>query len=155
MRTKAFLSKVGTFTLFLLPALACSAKDITQQVKNNTTFDEQIAKGCSGKCGNRGHSKLTSVHIVPIDERYHKVTIKAYAKYHEHKDPPKVLGQPIGGGIGIKHTIELTAYGKLDSVTCQFKVEKVSISGDKLNLAGGASGQEGKTHDWENCQNFI
>jgi hypothetical protein len=155
MHIKAITIKLLFLTTFIFPAFACHAKNITQLVKTNTSFDEEIAAGCSGKCGNKGHSKLTSVHIAKINERYQKVTIKAYAKYHEHKNPPKVFGQPIGGGVGIKYTVDLTAYGTLDIETCQLIVEKVNISGDKYNLAQGAKNEEGKIHHWKNCQNFI
>jgi hypothetical protein len=142
---------------FVLLTISFSSfsKNITRQVIEQTTFDEKIAQACSGKCGNRGHSKITSVSIDAVDERYHKVVVKAYAKYHEHKSPPKVLGQPIGGGVGIKYTVDLKATGILDAETCILKVNKVDISGDKYNLAKDAKKEEGKNHHWENCQNFI
>ena len=93
--------------------------------------------------------------INAIDERYHKVIVKAYAKYHEHKNPPKVFGQPIGGGVGIKYTVDLEAIAVLDTHTCMLNVRSVNISGDKYNLARDAKNEEGKNHHWENCQNFI
>lgn len=153
------LTKYCQHSLLALTLLTISfssfSKNITRQVIEQTTFDEKIAQACSGKCGNRGHSRITSVSINAIDERYHKVIVKAYAKYHEHKSPPKVFGQPIGGGVGIKYTVDLKAIGVLDTHTCMLNVRSVNISGDKYNLARDAKNEEGKNHHWENCQNFI
>lgn len=153
------LTKYCQHSLLALTLLTISfssfSKNITRQVIEQTTFDEKIAQACSGKCGNRGHSRITSVRINAIDERYHKVIVKAYAKYHEHKSPPKVFGQPIGGGVGIKYMVDLEATGVLDTHTCMLNVRSVNIRGDKYNLARDAKNEEGKNHHWENCQNFI
>ena len=130
-------------------------RDITGLVINNTDFDEKVARACSGKCGNRGWSRLDSISANHISGVNYNVISHATAKYHQHTNPPKVFGVSDGGGIGVQYTIGVTAYGTLNSSNCILTINKINISGDQLNIANGAKNEEGKTHKIKNCNTFL
>lgn len=142
--------------LFVFYVSTALGADVTEKVKKNTDLDETIASACEGgKCGNRGWSRLDSVHVSNCNAENCDVTAKATVKYHEHKDPPKVFGVPVGGGIGIEKTMNVTAYGKLNVGSCTLTITKVDVSGDFLDLAKNAANQEGKMHHINNCKDLL
>lgn len=144
-----------TLLIVLLISGYAYAKDITHQVKVNTDFDEKIAQGCSGKCGNRGYSRLDSININSGATGFYKVILKATARYLDHKDPPKVMGVKIGGGVGVKYTVKVTAYGTLSMSNCVMTVDRIDIAGDDLGIANGVKKEQGKHYHLKNCQQYT
>lgn len=141
---------------FVFYASTALGEDVTEKVKRNTDLDGTIASVCEGgKCGNRGWSRLDSIHVLNCNTVDCDVTAKATVKYHEHIEPPKVFGEPVGGGIGIEKTIEVNASGILNIGSCTLTITKVDVSSDVLDLSKNASNQEGKSHYINNCKDLI
>ena len=139
----------------LLMTTVVEAKDITHLVKINTDFDDQISAVCAGKCGNQGSSQLDSIVITDKgDNRYHVIS-KASAKFHQHTVIPAMFGDFAGRSFNIEYLINVTAYGALDSATCQLTINKVDVSGDNLGIADSAKSYEGKIYRLINCKKYI
>ena len=139
----------------LLMASVVEAKDITELVKSNTDFDDQIAAACAGKCGNKGNSQLDSIDITDKGENRYDVISKASAKFHQHTVVPAMFRDFMGKELDIKYLINVTAYGALDSATCQLTINKIDVSGDNLGIADSAKRYEGKIYHLNNCKKYI
>ena len=139
----------------LLMTTVVEARDITQLVKTNTDFDEQIAAVCDGKCGNQGSSQLDSIVITGKGVNQYDVISKASAKFHQHTVIPAMFGNFAGKGFDIEYQIKVTAYGALDSSTCRLTINKIDVSGDNLGIADNARSYEGKIYRLNNCKKYI
>ena len=139
----------------LLMTTVVEAKDITHLVKMNTDFDDQIASACAGKCGNQGSSQLDSIVITDKGKNRYDVISKASVKFHQHTVIPAMFVNLAGRGFNIEYLINVTAYGALDSATCQLTINKIDVSGDNLGIADNAKSYEGKIYYLNNCKKYI
>ena len=139
----------------LLMTTAVDAKDITHLVKMNTDFDDQVAAACAGKCGNQGRSQLDSIVITGKGKNRYDVISKASAKFHQHTVIPAMFRGFAGKELNIEYQVNVTAYGALDSATCQLTINKIDISGDNLGIADHAKRYEGKIYHLNNCKKYI
>ena len=139
----------------LLMATVVEAKDITQLVKSNTDFDDQIAAACAGKCGNQGSSQLDSIDITDKGDNRYDVISKASAKFHQHTVIPAMFRDFAGREFNVEYLIKVTAYGALDSATCHLTINKIDVSGDNLGIADSAKHYEGKIYHLNNCKKYI
>lgn len=143
-----------TAIVFLMSSVV-EAKDITHLVKMNTDFDDQIAAACAGKCGNQGRSQLDSIIITDKGDNRYDVVSKASAKFHQHAVIPAMFGDFSGREFNIEYLINVTAYGALDSATCQLTIKKIDVSGDNLGIADSAKRYEGNIYHLNNCKKYI
>ena len=139
----------------MLMTTVAAAKDITQLVRLNTDFDDQIAAACAGKCGNRGSSQLDSIDITDKGKHRYDVISKASAKFHQHNVIPAMFGDLAGREFNIEYLISVTAFGDLDSTTCRLTINKIDVSGDNLGIADSAKSYVGKTYHLNNCKKYI
>lgn len=141
--------------LLLLFATSTVAKDITNQVVNNTDYDEQVRALCLGSCGNKGWSRLESVSLVPAGQGHYSLTAKGSAAFHQVNGSVSFMGRQITPKINVEYPISVSVFGTLDGKTCMLKVDHIRIEGDKLGLTKGVENEIGKSHEIQNCRDFI
>lgn len=148
------LSVLGSPLLLANPLLA---KDITAQVVRETDLDERIARVCRDHCqGNRRVGRLLRVTVHRIGPYSFAVRADASLRNRHHQDPRRVFGRRLGGGFQVySYTINVEAYGTLDSRTCDLTIDRIKVNDDRLGLSNLARGQEGKVHKISNCQCFL
>ena len=145
-------------TLFLITAPDTSrAKDITQQVRNQTNLDEMITQACVDQCqGNQRQGSLTRVTIDRSGDQTFEVRGEANFRNYHVEENLVVLGQRIEGGLTLfDYTIVIIAEGVLDAKTCKLRINNVKIKNDPIGLSSLARQEEGKIYDLANCNNFM
>ncbi len=160
MRKVIILTLVSVF--IMIGTELSFAKDITKQVIAHTKLDEEIAKACQNNCeGNRRKGTLTRVTIERIDDHTFKVQTEAHFRNYEHKDPPKIFGQSIGGGVALyDYTIVVAAEGELDDSTCILTITDVDVLNDdefsrRTDLKSKARREIGKVYEIDNCSRLT
>lgn len=143
--------------LFLMTAPVTSwAKDITQQVINQTEFDEEVAQACLDYCqGNRRHGVLTRVLIDRSGTQTFKLRGEANFRNYHFQESLEVFGQLIGGVTLFDYTVVIIAEGVLDEKTCKFRVDKVMVENDQVGLSSLAQREEGKVYFIDNCKSLT
>jgi hypothetical protein len=129
-------------------SLRLPLKDVSNELK------VEIVNLCKNNCGNRGKASFNEVNISGIDGDF-KVSLSFSIKYHQHTEPPRVLGQPIGGGFGVKSTSNGVLNGHLDTSNCKLVVRDVSLSGDKMGILSVAKQKVIKEYNLTNCKSLI
>jgi hypothetical protein len=144
-------------SLFLTTAPVTSwAKDITQQVINQTDFDEDVAQACLDYCkGNQRRGLLTRVLVSRSGKETFKVRGEANFRNYHIQDSLEVFGQRIDGFILFDYTVVVTAEGVLDEKTCKFRVDNVNVENDQIGLSSLAQREEGKVYSIDNCKRFT
>ena len=129
---------------------ASHAKDVTKLVRQHTDLDNRIGDICHRHCqGNRRKGRLKKVTILREDRFHHIVKMWASLKNHHHQDTL------IGGGFGFLYTIDVYAIGRLDQRNCNITILDISVSRDRLGIAGRAKKEKRKVHRVPNCHRFI
>lgn len=144
--------------LFLVTAPVTSrAKDITQQVINQTNLDEKITQACLEQCqGNRRRGTLKRVIINRSGPQTFEVRGEASFRNYHFQENLVVLGQPIEGGLTLfDYTIVVIAEGVLDEKTCKLQVKNVKVENDQLGLSSLARRAEGNVYDLANCKSIT
>ena len=132
------------------------AKDITQQVINQTDLDEEISQACLDYCqGNRRHGLLTRVLVNRSGTETFKVRGEANFRNYHFQDSLEVFGQRIGGLTLFDYTIVVIAEGVLDEQTCNFRVDNVNVENDQIGLSSLARREEGKIYYIDNCKKLT
>ncbi len=154
IQTVMLLSVLGSFFLFANPLFA---KDVTALVVLETDLDERIARFCHDHCqGNQRVGRLLRVTVHGIGPHSFTVRADASLRNRHYQDPPVVLGRRLGGGVQVySYTIDVEAYGTLDSRTCDLTIDRIKVLNDRLGLSNLARGEEGKIHRIANCQRFL
>jgi len=142
--------------LMIVPGTAW-AKDITQQVINQTDLDEKITLACLNQCqGNRRQGSLTRVTINRSGAQNFEVQGEAKFRNYHFQEDLVVLGQRIEGGFTLfDYTIVIIAEGLLDEKTCKLRVSNVKVENDQIGLSSLARREEGKVYDLTNCKSFT
>ena len=150
----ALFSGLGSFLFLANPLLA---NDVTAQVVRETDLDERIAQFCHDHCqGNRREGRLLRVTVHRIGPFSFAVRADASLRNRHHQDPPRIFGRSVGGGFQVyNYTIDIEAYGTLDSRTCDLTIDRIKVLNDRLGLSNLARGEEGKIHRIANCQRFL
>lgn len=152
------LWRAMVIALLLMAAPSISgAKDITQQVINQTDLDEKITQACLDQCqGNRRHGSLTRVTINRSGAQTFEVRGEASFRNYHFQDNVVVFGQRIEGGLTLfDYTIVIIAEGVLDEKTCKLRVKNVRVENDQIGLSSLARREEGKVYDLANCNSFT
>ena len=133
------------------------AKDITAEVIRETDLDERIAEVCRRHCqGNRRKGELRQIRVARAGQYTFSVWANASLRYQHYQDPPKIMGRRIGGGFQVySYTIEIEAYGTLDSRTCDLRIDRLELANDRLGLKQLAKSQVGKVYKIHKCNSFL
>lgn len=147
-----------SFISFLLTTVPITswAKDITQQVKNQTDLDKEIAQACLDYCqGNQRRGLLTRVLVNRSGTETFKVRGEANFRNYHFQDSMEIFGQRIGGLTLFDYTVVIIAEGVLNEKTCKFRVDNVNVENDQIGLSSLARREEGKVYAIENCKRFT
>ena len=141
----------------LLLATPLLAKNVTAQVVRETDLDEKIALACYKHCqGNRRAGQLRRVIVHRTGSRSFAVRADVSLINRHHQDPPRVFGRRVDGGFQVySFTINVEAYGTLDSITCNLTIDRIEVINDQLGLSKLARREEGKVHRISNCRSFL
>lgn len=123
------------------------AKDVTAQVIREADLDEQIADACHKHCkGNKRHGTLTRVLVTRSGPS--RFAVSANANLVNRHDPVRHV-------TAWSYTIQVEAHGTLDETTCQLRIDRISLTNDRLHLGPLARREEGKVHRIKDCQRFL
>lgn len=144
------INTLGTLVAFLFlnstMVNTLIAADITEFIKRETQLDEQIKKACSKHCqGNRKRGELKRFSLERTDSD--RFFARAEAELLNHH---KVAGVTV-----YKYSVIVEAEGVLNSQNCLLTVENIEVKNDRLGLSSLVHGQEGKTHNIEECEKFT
>ncbi|MFT5503794.1 MAG: hypothetical protein ACI845_003066 [Gammaproteobacteria bacterium] len=147
--------KLISALILVLVLSPLQARDITKKVFRHSNYDERASNACSGRCGNRGWSRIESIEVKLISDSVYDAQVRATVKYHQYSPAPELFGIQFEDGINIEYQINIIANGDLDAITCKLTVTKVDIHGDHLNILRGAQNQVGRIHSLQNCPQYL
>ncbi|MHC1744475.1 MAG: hypothetical protein AB9873_15800 [Syntrophobacteraceae bacterium] len=134
----------------LFPNQSSAQVDVTDKVRKNTPLAQKIRDFCADYCqGNKREGRLGSVTLRPLGNgRFRGVMTADLRNWQEMEEPLSVTV--------FDWTVRVRAEGVLDSASCTFVVETVTVHNDPYGLLEGVlDNPKGQRVQVANCRRLL